>query len=136
MNFFMVSPILLRFSAVGRMRKGWCLVQSDVLPAALCMLCNINDEYIANGKHPSKSYVTFEDVTQRTADWRNIPFFSAFTLHMRLNFKTRAPAVLARRRPFCLASSTDVVVDPHSPTACDDIRRFLKCTYLTHMQTI
>ena len=63
---------------------------------------------------------------QRIANWRNLPFFSTFTLQHRLRCKTTAPAVLARRRPFCFAPHSDLVLDPHSPTVCDDVRSFLK----------
>ena len=108
--------VLNGFPAVGSMRKGWRLVMNNVLPAAFLYFCNINDEHISSGKRPSKIYVTFEDVVQRIADWRNIPFFNAFTLQKRLRCKTQAPAALARRHPFCFAPQNDIFLDPHSPT--------------------
>ena len=107
-----IVKVINGFPAVGSMRKGWRLVKNDVLPASFRYLCNINDEYLASGKHPSKIYVTFEDVVQRIADWRKIPLFSAFTLQKRLRCKTLAPAVLAQGRPFCFAPQNDIVLDP------------------------
>ena len=110
------------------MRQGWRLARNDILPAAFRMLCNINDEHVASGKHPSKIYVVFEDVVVvlRIAYWRNNPFFDRFTLRRRLVCKTAAPTVLARRRPFTFAPDTDVTLDPSSPSICTDIQNSLK----------
>ena len=109
--------VLNGFPSIGATRKGWRLARNDILPAACRMLCNINDEYVASGKHPSNIYVTFEDVVSRMANWRNNPFFDRFTLR---------PLVLARRRPFTYAPDTDVVLDPSSPSICTDMQNSLK----------
>ena len=118
--------VLNGFPSIGAMRQGWRLARNDILPAAFRMLCNINDEYVASGKHPSKIYVTFEDVVLRIANWRNNPFFDRFTLRRRLVCKTAVPMVLARRRPFTFAPDTDVTLDPSSPSICADIQNSLK----------
>ena len=118
--------VLNGFPSIGAMRQAWRLARNDTLPAAFRMLCNINDEYIASGKHPSKIYVSFDDVVLRIANWRNNPFFDRFTLRRRLLCKTPAPTVLARRRPFAFAPDADVALDPCSPSICTDIRNLLK----------